>query len=162
MATHWKKMTNPDFLGAYALEPGEDMTLTINKVQKETFVGSAGKKDEGIVIHFAEKVQPMICNATNAKTIAKVTGTPYVEEWTGKRITLYAAEVSAFGETVEALRVRPYAPKEEIYCEKCGQAIRAAYGMNPLKLAMYTREKYGRQLCADCAGEAKKEQEATA
>ena len=25
MKTHWKKLNNPDFLGAYALEPGEDL-----------------------------------------------------------------------------------------------------------------------------------------
>lgn len=24
--THWKKLTNPDYLGAYALQPGEDLT----------------------------------------------------------------------------------------------------------------------------------------
>ena len=30
--THWKKLTNPDYLGAYALEDGEDMIVTIKNV----------------------------------------------------------------------------------------------------------------------------------
>lgn len=151
MPTHWKKLTNPDFLGAYALDPGEDKTLTIARAAKESFMGNSGKRDEGIVIHWEENEKPMICNVTNAKAIEKVTGTPYIENWCGKRITLYAAEVSAFGETVDALRVRPFAPKEDIFCEDCGKPIRAANGKNPLAIAKSTKSRYGRQLCAECA-----------
>lgn len=154
MPTHWKKLTNPDFLGAYALEPGEDKTLTIARASKESFIGTAGKKDEGIVIHWKENEKPMICNVTNAKTVEKVTGSPYIEDWAGKKITLYIAEVSAFGETVDALRVRPFPPREEIFCEDCGQPIRAAGGKNPLAIARSTEERYGRKLCAECAKKA--------
>ena len=117
--THWKKLNNPDYLGAYALEPGEDMVLTIQNAGEETYVGNAGKKETGLLIHFMEKeAKPMICNATNAKTISKIIGSPYVEDWKGSKIALFATEVNAFGDTVEALRVRPYAPKEEICCDK--------------------------------------------
>ena len=52
---HWKLLQNPDFLGAYALEPGEDLIVTIDNSQKEQFTGTGGKKDEGLVIHFKEK-----------------------------------------------------------------------------------------------------------
>jgi hypothetical protein bacD2_02530 len=161
--THWKKLNNPDYLGAYALEPGEDMVLTIQRAGKETFTGTSGKKEEGLLLHFAENVKPMICNATNAKAITKVAGTPYVEDWKGVRISLFSQEVSAFGETVDALRVRPYAPKEESFCEECGGAIRAAHGKSPRQLAAYTKERYGKELCAACATKAaqeKTEQEA--
>lgn len=150
--THWKKLNNPDYLGAYALEPGEDLVLTIRTAGEETYMGNGGKKEKGLLIHFEERdVKPMICNATNAKTISKVSGSPYVEDWSGVRIVLYAAEVSAFGETVEALRVRPYAPKEEILCSDCGSAIKANSGMSPRQIAAYTKDKYGQILCADCA-----------
>ena len=47
MKTHWKKLTNPDFLGAYALNPDEDMIVTIKSVSEESFVGNGGKKEEG-------------------------------------------------------------------------------------------------------------------
>ena len=149
--THWKKLNNPDYLGAYALDPGQDLVLTIKKAGKESFTGTSGKKEEGLLIHFVENVKPMICNATNAKTITKVAGSPYLEDWEGVRISLYSQEVSAFGETVDALRVRPYAPKEELFCEKCGSLIKATNGKSPRQIAASTKARYGQELCGECA-----------
>lgn len=149
--THWKKLNNPDYLGAYALNPDEDMTLTIARAGKESFTGTSGKKEEGLLIYFSEPVKPMICNATNAKTITKVAGSPYVEDWKGTRISLYSQEVSAFGETVDALRVRAYAPKEELFCGDCGVEIKAANGKSPKQIAASTKAKYGVSVCGDCA-----------
>ena len=148
--THWKKFTNPDFLGAYSVEPGEDLILTIKGVAEEEFTGQGGKKDRGLVIRFDE-AKPMICNATNAKMITKVLKTPYIEEWIGQRIALNVQTVSAFGDMVEALRVCPYKPKAEFYCDECGKPITAAYGKSPKAMRMYTLDKYGKALCADCA-----------
>lgn len=153
MSTHWKKMTNPDFLGAYAIDPEQgDLILTIKSVCKETFTGSSGKKDEGIIIRWAENEKPMICNSTNAKAISKALKTPYIEDWGGHKIALYVQEVSAFGETVDAIRVRPVAPKEEtIICSICGKPLKAAFNMSPKALAKYTADKYGAIMCAECA-----------
>lgn len=151
--THWKKFNNPEFLGAYAIEPGEDLIATIQSASQEKFTGQGGKKDEGLVVHFAEKeIKPLICNATNAKAITKVAGTPFIEEWAGVRIAMYATEVSAFGDTVEALRVRTYAPKAaELFCEECGAEIKAANSKSPKWIAQYTKNNYGKQLCSECA-----------
>jgi len=110
MQTHWKKLTNPLYIGAYDFAPGEERTLTIKSVKREMVVGPDGKKEECTVIDFAEG-KPMICNTTNAKAITKAHGTPYIEEWAGKSITIYVAKVKAFGDTVDALRVRPVAPR---------------------------------------------------
>jgi hypothetical protein len=59
-----------------------------------------------MVVHFQEKQKPMILNRTNAKTISKVYGTPLIEDWAGKKIRIYAELVDAFGEQVEALRIK--------------------------------------------------------
>lgn len=48
----------------------------------------------------------MIVNSTNAKAITLAVGSPYIEDWTGKKITLYVAKIKAFGEQVDALRVK--------------------------------------------------------
>lgn len=159
--THWKKLNNPDFLGAYALEPGEDLIATIDYAKEEQFVGTGGKKDEGLVIHFAEReIKPMICNATNAKMITKVTGSPYIEDWRGRKIQLYSSEVSAFGDTVEALRVRPFAPKQEEYkCQDCGCTITDIGKFTARAIAQSSQNKFGRTLCMDCAKKAKEAQE---
>ena len=109
--THWKKLVNPDYIGAYALPKGQDITLTIAKVVREMVTGTGGKKEECTVIHWVEKgVKPFILNKTNAKIIQKIYGTPYIEEWEKKRITLYAATTRLGGEDVECLRIRPQAP----------------------------------------------------
>ena len=155
--THWKRLSNPDFLGAYALEPGQDLILTIASVNHEQFTGLNGKHEEGMIIRFRENVQPMICNVTNAKMIQKVTGTPYIEEWAGHQIQLYAAETQFMGETVEALRVRPFEPRREQYiCADCGREITSRENFTARAIAMSTREKFGRELCLDC-GNAEKE-----
>lgn len=113
--THWKKLTHPDYFGAYALEPGKDMILTIKSCAIEIVSGSDGKKQECMVIHFAEPgIKPMICNKTNAKTITKIHKTPYIEQWAGKQIQLYAASVNAFGSTTDALRIRDMVPVKQV------------------------------------------------
>lgn len=151
--THWRKLTNPDYLGAYALEDGRDLILTIREVKQELVTGPEGKKEQCLVCHWREDAKPMILNMTNAKMIEKLLKTPYLEEWTGRRVQIGSEKVRAFGETVEALRVRSFLPSEEEAprCEECGREISGAYGMSAGELADYTRDKYRRQLCAECA-----------
>lgn len=105
MKTHWKKLTNPDYLGAYSLDEGEQRTLKIIKVSREMVQGSDGKKEE-CTVAFLEASKPMILNKTNCKTISKVLKTPYIEEWAGKSIIVFTEKVKAFGEVVDALRVK--------------------------------------------------------
>ncbi|SAL10292.1 hypothetical protein AWB73_00088 [Caballeronia turbans] len=107
--THWKKLINPDYIGAYALTPDEDLTVTIDYVQREMVTGADGKKEECTVAHLVGQ-KPLILNNTNSKSIQKLYG-PYIEEWAGKRITLFASTTRAFGETVECLRIRPTVAK---------------------------------------------------
>ena len=154
--THWKKLINPDYLGAYSLDPGKDMILTIKQVRKEMITGTDGKKEECIVCYWQEDQKPMILNVTNCKMIAKLLKTPYIEHWAGHRIQIGAEIVSAFGEKVEALRVRKALPEEvKVACEECGQFIQPAFNMSASQLAAYTKKKYGKTLCAECAKEKK-------
>ncbi|MBN3757171.1 hypothetical protein G3N95_29810 [Paraburkholderia sp. Tr-20389] len=108
--THWKRLINPDYIGAYALNPDEDMTVTIDYVRREQIVGADGKKEEATVAHLKGH-KPLILNVTNSKSIAKLYG-PYIEEWSGKEITLYASMTKAFGDVVECLRIRPNVAKK--------------------------------------------------
>lgn len=110
--THWKKLTNPDYLGAYALYPGQELILTIKEVRRELVTGADGKKEECTVAIFSDgKTKPMILNSTNCKAIQKAHGTPHIEEWSGKQIQVFVQQVKAFGDVVDALRVRPVSPK---------------------------------------------------
>lgn len=104
--THWKKLENPDYIGAYSLEAGKDLTVTIEKVERQLITGTGGKKEE-CTVAILKGQKPMILNRTNMKTIQKLYDTPYIEQWAGKKITLYVAKTKAFGEdNVECLRIR--------------------------------------------------------
>jgi hypothetical protein len=103
--THWKKLTNPNYIGSEILQPGQELKLTIEKIGKEQ-VKTAEGTQECIVAHFKGGSKGMILNKTNCKLISKVLDTPYIEQWVGRSIIIYAAKVKAFGELVEALRVK--------------------------------------------------------
>ena len=161
--THWKKLTNPDYLGAYALEDGKDMVVTIEYVRSETVTGPDGKREECPVAHFKDGIKPMILNVTNMKTIAKIYGTPFIENWAGKKIQLYVAQVSAFGTVTDALRIREYVPKsEEYFCEICGEIIEPYGKLSAAQLAQGSLKKYGAVLCVKHGNEKKAELEAAA
>ena len=149
--THYKRLINPDYLGAYSLDPGKDMVLTIKTVKREVITGAGGKKEECPVCHWAENEKPMVLNMTNMKTIAKMYG-PYIEHWTGKRVQIYASTTKFGGDTVECLRIRKDPPEDvSVACEECGQFIAPAFSMSVTQLAAYTWKKYGKKLCAECA-----------
>lgn len=110
--THWKRLENPNYIGAYSLDEGENRNVKITKVIRELVTGTGGKKEE-CTVAYLENEKPFILNRTNMKTITKIYNTPYIEEWVGKSITIYAAKIFAFGENVEALRVKEIKPTIE-------------------------------------------------
>lgn len=156
--THWKQLVNMDYIGAYALPDGNDLTLTIAKVVKEMVTGTNGKKEQCMVMYFSEpQYKPMILNRTNAKTITSLCKSAYVEDWVGHRVTLYASTTRLGGDIVECLRIRPteVAPVSSapIICEKCGKEIKAVpeWNYSAAQVAESTKKKFGKRLCADCA-----------
>ena len=72
----------------------------------------------------------MILNRTNCKIISKLYDSPYIEDWAGKQITIYASTTKLAGEVVECLRVRPVVvatkpQKPEITSGRLAKAITA-------------------------------------
>lgn len=151
--THWKKLTNPNYLGSYAFQPGEEKIVTIKEVRREIIQNERGK-EECTVAHFVEDVKPLVLNKTNCDTITKVWGTPYIEDWSGHKIILKVKKVSAFGDLVDAVRVSKERPAEnaEIFiCESCGRPVAAGSGRTAKEIAAATKNKYKKILCLECA-----------
>jgi DNA-directed RNA polymerase subunit RPC12/RpoP len=97
----------------------------------------------------------MILNATNNKTIAKLFKTPYIEQWTGRKIQIYTEKVKAFGEVWDALRIRPFLPVEkELICADCGKKIEGNAKSTAEVIAKYSLTHYGRMLCNECGKKA--------
>ena len=153
--THWKSMTNPNYLGVYSLPEGRDIVLTIKSVGQELVMGADGSKEQCVVMHFQEPVKPFICNKTNLKQITKLLKTPYVEQWSGSKIQIASEKVKAFGDVVDALRVRsklPQAQAEAIAkCEGCGKEIQPEGSLTSAQVAAWRKKKYGKALCSSCA-----------
>lgn len=103
--THWKKLVNPDYLGAYSIPDGEDLVVTILSVSAQKVKGADGK-EETCSVATLKNQKPWILNMTNQKTIQKLHG-PYIEDWVGKQVVLYATTTKIAREEVECIRVRP-------------------------------------------------------
>ena len=168
MSTHWRKILVSEYLAGADLDDGNGnfnpIVATIrNAKREEVLEPGTSRKEQCLVIYFQEKLKPMIVNVTNAKAISKVTGSDYIENWSGKRITIRTEKVKAFGELWDALRISPVPPKSAeqpkpvtIPCADCGGEIKAVGGVPADKILAGTQKSYGRPLCMDCANAAKK------
>lgn len=155
---HWRKTFDPNFIGEWDFEPGKDKILTIKSTRREECTFEGGRKEVKNVVHWVENEKPMILNATNCRTIVKLTGKKYFDEWDGLRIQLYVdpSVKGKSGETVGGVRIRAKLPEvAKISCEACGKMITPAFSMSASQLAAYTKQKYGKNLCAECAKEQK-------
>lgn len=161
----FRKFMDKSFLGAWDLNETGDTVLTIDYVARDDVQNEKGREKK-MTLHFKEPgYKPMICNTTNAKAITQAYGSPKVQDWENKKIALYKATISAFGQTSECIRVREYPPKtDELYCEDCGELIsdRTVDGKTyrAKAIANNALTKFGKYLCYECAKMAKEEQEA--
>lgn len=112
MKTHWKKAFNKDYLGSHDLDEGKDLVAVIDHVESREVKDpkDANKKENFNIAFFTTKIKPMILNVTNCKTIKAFAGSNYIEDWKQLPVTIYSREVKAFGEVVEALRIREKQP----------------------------------------------------
>lgn len=111
MKTHWKKLKNNDYFGSQDLfneDKSFELNVRILSIKQEPVQN--GDKKELCMVAQIEGHKPLIINATNSKAITKALKSPYIEDWVGKYITLYTIKVRAFGDFVDAVRVRSEAP----------------------------------------------------
>jgi hypothetical protein len=107
---HYRSMYDQsDMLYAHDLQ-GHEVTLEIEQVSAGELTGEKGRKSRKPFVKFKGKDKKLALNKTNGKTIARLYGSD-TESWVGKFITIYPTTVDFGGETVDAIRVRPLAPK---------------------------------------------------
>jgi len=157
---HWRNEFTSNYLGSQHFLDGKDKVLTIGNVKAEDLMTTDGSSKHSLVCHWKEDQLPMVLNKTNARQIAKLLKENDYTKWSGKRIQIYVDHaVKAFGDIVDGLRIRKKLPEDvKIACEECGQMIAPAFSMSASQLAAYTKKKYGKNLCAECAKSKKEEQ----
>lgn len=129
MKTHIDKLRNPNYLGGWDLqdENGKtnDIIVTIKEVKSEFVFNQKAQMEEPVLTVFFLECKPIILNATNRKTLKKVTDTSYIEEMAGKRIQLTTKRIKAFGEFHDAIRIVATVPTviEKVDIEKCKSTL---------------------------------------
>lgn len=145
---------NPNYLGSWDLDdvPGRELVLTIKNIVDEEVVNS-GQKEIQTVCRFHEPYKPMILNVTNKKTLCRLYKTKDTDKLVGRRITVISEKVKAFGAVHDALRIKNAVPAAPVHikCEGCGKDILSYGGMSSEQMSQYTKSKYGKSLCSDCA-----------
>jgi hypothetical protein len=116
--THYRKVLKSNHLGCADLEDfienGSDLIFSVLNVRQELGAKVAGKKIDANIMYFnnkdGNKIKPLVLNATNAKTMKKMTGSGFIEDWAGANIKLYIdGNVSMMGEKVSGVRINPKA-----------------------------------------------------
>jgi hypothetical protein len=77
-----------------------EVSVVIGRIEMET-IGT----DRRMLLYFNGKDKALVCNKTNATSIAKGYGQD-TDNWIGKPIVLFPAYVDFKGESVEAIRVK--------------------------------------------------------
>lgn len=115
--THYRTLYSRDYLASFDLG-GKDVTVEIVKVVPVKLRKLKDRKEtieQKPVLYFKGREQGpgLVVNATNGKTLAGMYGA-HVEEWVGKKITLYVdrnVRSPSGGGAVDGLRIRPAKPK---------------------------------------------------
>lgn len=112
--TDYRSLYDKDYIGAWDLQD-KDVNVTITKVIGGSLTGQGGRKSRKPVIYMAKTDKGFALNATNGKTIAAMYG-PLIENWVGKRITLYKSVTrnpDGSGD-IDCIRVRPKVPGSKV------------------------------------------------
>jgi hypothetical protein len=111
----WRLVIQTDRLNSADLQ-GRDVTVVIERVVQVEVedMKDPKKKKTYFDVFFKGKKKPLLFKATNCKSMTKLTGTRITEKWVGVAITLFPTMVNAYGDRVEAIRVRPEKPSAEM------------------------------------------------
>ena len=110
--THYRKVFKSDHLGSADLEDfqenGSNLIFTISHVCQERGAKVAGKKIDANIAYFVEVIKPLVLNATNSKTMSKLSGSCFIENWQNIPVQLYIdSNVKYKGDIVDGVRISP-------------------------------------------------------
>lgn len=133
VTTHWKNLFEKKsmLLGSHNLNVGEELVLQIDNVSIQSIKNQNGKNESVPVVQF-RNANPMVLNITNARMIASLYGELH-ENWVGKYIQLYSAEIKVKGEKITALRVRPKMPNVGVSYDNEERKIRSCKNLKELQ-----------------------------
>jgi len=114
--THYRKAFDSPYLSSADIVAPTVLTISHVKLESDK---TKKTKDNFNTAYFVEKeirngeaLKPMILNATNSRTVKKLTGSAFLEDWNNVAVTVYVDSNVRFGrDTVEGLRISSEAPR---------------------------------------------------
>ena len=111
--THWRMIAGKKNIVGELLQ-GNELTMTIKEIKKEDVINIRKTKankgepvyDQKGVLYFEKTEMKLVLNTTNYKSITSVLGSPFIEDWVGKKITLVPLDGKWFGEEQTAIRIK--------------------------------------------------------
>ena len=153
-----------EYLGAEDIEPGTEPILTISALYNGYITLQRGKENKDVIVFAEEKVpginnvRPLVCNATNRKTLKKLYKSVTAEALVGKKVQLYIdnkVRDPQTGELTDGIRIRAKIPTvaktEPIICEACGKQIKAIGQYSAEDIAKINTQRFGKKLCGECS-----------
>ena len=153
-----------EYLGAEDIDPGTEPILTIKALYNGMITLQRGKENKDVIV-FAEdsvsgikNVRPLVCNATNRKTLKKLYKAVTADALVGKKVQLYIdnkVRDPQTGELTDGIRIRPRVPAtqktEPIVCENCGKQIKPIGQYSAEDIAKINMQRFGKKLCGECS-----------
>jgi hypothetical protein len=108
--THYRKVFKSDHLSFADLEDfkeqGSNLVFTISHVSQERGAKVAGKNIDANIAYFKENIKPLVLNATNSKTMSKLAGSCFIENWQNIPVQLYIdSNIKFAGDVVSGVRI---------------------------------------------------------
>lgn len=102
--TDYRSMFDRDYVGAFELG-GKDVVVEIAKVEAAELKIEGNKTKKSPVLTFRGAAKKLVCNKTNAKTLAGLFGNE-TQAWVGKKIAIYPTTTKLGRDTVDCIRIR--------------------------------------------------------
>ncbi len=155
-----------EYLGAEDIDPDTEPVLTIAALYNGMITLQRGKENKDVIVFKEDRVpgirnvRPLVCNATNRKTLKKLYKSVTADNLVGKRIQLWIdhkVRDPQTGELTDGIRIRDRKPADvkaaPILCENCGKPVAAIGKYSAEQIAQLNMKRYGRRLCGDCSKE---------
>lgn len=170
-------MRDSEYMGADDLSQDIEPILTIKNLYRGKVTLQRGPEVKNVLTFVEEsvpgisEVRPLIVNSTNRQVLKKLYGQVTANALEGKKIQLYiehGVRNPAKNELTDGIRIREKKPSasgkaaEAPKCSVCGKEITGISGISAADVAKKTKEKYGKQMCSECAAKRKAEMEEAA
>lgn len=163
-----------EYMGADDIDGNIEPVLTIKNLYRGKVTLQRGPEVKNVLTFVEEsvpgisEVRPLIVNSTNRQVLKKLYGQVTANALEGKKIQLYiehGVRNPAKNELTDGIRIREKKPSasgkaaEAPKCSVCGKEITSISGISAADVAKKTKEKYGKQMCSECAAKKKVEME---